>query len=282
MRALAVFVVCCITAAATEPVCAGAWLLPPGKGQAILTTTFADARKAYDAKGRLIETPAYGKFETRVYVEHGVLDWLTVVAEGGYMKFSGEAGAFDHLNLLIDEAKAGLPLSPQAPPGVRYDGLGLGAIGARTRLFTWNDCIVSLQAGVRAASPAARRFLDMRDAVQGDVRLLVGRPFELFGLPGFFDAQLGYRSHGQNGDEIRADFTLGLRPLPPILLLAQSYAGFAPRGGPAGVVAAQKFQLSAVYDMTASLSLQLGAIAAIGGVNSPAERGLISALWWRY
>jgi hypothetical protein len=256
--------------------------MPPGQGQAIVTTTFADARKAYDARGRLIETPSYRKFETSIYVEHGVLDRLTIVAEGGYMKFNGAAGPFDHLNLLIDEAKAGLPLSPQAPPGARYEGLGLGALGARTMLFTWGDYIVSLQAGVRAASPAARRFLDMRDAVQGDVRLLVGRPFELFGLAGFFDAQLGYRTRGQNGDEIRADLTLGLRPLPPILLLAQSFSGFAPRGGPAGVVAAQKFQLSAVYDMTASLSLQLGAIAALGGVNSPAERGLISALWWRY
>ena len=67
-------------------------------------------------------------------------------------------------------------------------------------------------------------------------------------------------------------------PCPQILLLAQSFSGFAPRGGPAGVVAAQKFQLSAVYDVTASLSLQIGAIAAIGGVNSPAERGLISAV----
>jgi hypothetical protein len=282
MRASATFAVFCVTAGAAQAVYAGAWLMPQGGGQAILTTTFADARKAYDANGRLIETPSYRKFETRVYVEHGVLDWLTVVAEGGYMNFRGGAGPYDHLNLLVEEAKAGLPLSLQGPPGARFEGLGLGAFGARALLLTWGDYIVSLQAGVRAASPAARRFLDMRDAVQGDVRLLVGRPFELFGLPGFIDAQLGYRSRGQNGDEIRADFTAGLRPLPPILLLAQSYSGFAPRGGPAGVFAAQKFQLSAVYDMTASVSLQIGAIAAIGGVNSPAERGLISALWWRY
>ncbi|WP_292533806.1 hypothetical protein [Methylocystis sp.] len=282
MRASSTLVVFCVTTGAAQPVSAGAWLMTPGGGQAILTTTFADARKAYDANGRLIETPSYRKFETRVYVEHGVLDWLTVVAEGGYMNFSGAAGPFDRLNLLIDEAKAGLPLSLQSPPGQRYEGLGLGAFGARALLFTWGDYIVSLQAGVRAASPASRRFLDMRDAVQGDVRLLVGRPFEIFGLPGFIDAQLGYRSRGQNGDEIRVDFTAGLRPLPPILLLAQSYSGFAPRGGPAGVVAEQKFQLSAVYDVSASLSLQIGAIAAIGGMNSPAERGLISAIWWRY
>lgn len=282
MRVLAIFIVFCFWAVAAQSAYAGAWLMPAGNGQAIVTTTFADARKAYDANGRLIQTPSYRKFETRVYVEHGLLDWLTIVAEGGYMNFHGAAGPYDHLNLLVEEAKAGLPLSLQGPSGARYDGLGLGALGARTLLFTWGDYIVSLQAGVRAASPAARRFLDMRDPVQADLRLLVGRPFEFFGFPAFVDAQLGYRSRGQNGDEIRADLTAGLRPLPPILLLAQSFSGFAPRGGPAGVVAAQKFQLSAVYDMTASLSLQIGAIAALGGVNSPAERGLISAVWWRY
>ena len=66
--------------------------MPPGNGQAIVTTTFADARKAYDANGRLIQTPSYRKFETRVYVEHGLFDWLTIVAEGGYMNFRGAAG----------------------------------------------------------------------------------------------------------------------------------------------------------------------------------------------
>ncbi|WP_246657311.1 hypothetical protein [Methylocystis sp. B8] len=256
--------------------------MPSGKGQAIVTTTFADARKAYDSYGRLIQAPSYRKFESRVYVEHGLFDWLTIVGEGGYMNFHGAAASYDRLSLLIDEAKAGLPLSLRGPSGPRYEGLGLGALGARTRLFTWGDYIVSLQAGVRAASPAARRFLDMRDPVQADLRLLVGRPFEVFGLPAFIDAELGYRSRGQNGEEIRADFTAGFRPLAPVLILAQSFSAFAPRGGAAGLVAAQKFQLSAIYDATASLSLQIGAIAAVGGVNSPAERGLISALWWRY
>lgn len=281
MRAAVVFSFC-IAVAPGGPARGGAFLYPEGRGQIIVTTTFADARKAYDARGRLIETPSYGKFETRAYLEHGLTDWLTLVGEGSHMNFRGAASRFDHLNLLIDEAKAGLPLSLQPPAGPRYEGLGLGAFGARIRLFAYGDYIVSLEGSLRAASPAARRFLDMRDALQPDARLLVGRPFEFFGLPGFFDAQIGYRARGQNGDEIRADFSGGLRPLPRLLVLAQSFSAIAPRGGVASVMAAQKFQLSAIFDATASLSLQLGAIAALGGVNSPAERGLISALWWRY
>lgn len=272
----------CIAVATSGTARAGAFLYPQGRGQIIVTTTFADARKAYDARGRLIETPSYRKFETRAYLEHGLTDWLTLVGEGGYMNFHGASAPLDPLNLLVDEAKAGLPFLLPPRAGLRYQGLGLGAFGARIRLFVYGDYFVSLEGSLRAASPAARRFLDMRDALQPDARLLVGRPFEFFGMPGFLDAQIGYRARGQNGGEIRADVSGGIRPLPSVLLLAQSFSAMAPRGGVAGVMAAQKFQLSAIFDATASLSLQLGALAALGGVNSPAERGLISALWWRY
>lgn len=266
----------------TLPARAGAWLYPEGAGQVIVTTTFADARKAYDAQGRLIETPPYRKFEARAYVEHGVTDWLTFVGEGSYLNFKGAPSPVDHLNLLINEAKAGLPLSQIGPPGLNYGGVGVGAAGARVKLFEYGAFIFSFEASLRAAPREARRFLDMRDTVQADARVLIGRPFEVFGLHGFFDAQIGYRSRGQNGDEIRADLTAGIRPTDQLLLMAQSFSAAAPRGGIATLVAAQKFQLSAVYDFTPRLSAQVGVVSALGGVNSPVERGVISALWWRY
>lgn len=282
MRAF--FVLCSLACAvfAAAPARAGAWLYPAGNGQVIVTTTFADARKAYDARGRLIATPSYRKFEARVYVEHGITDWLNFVGEGGYMDFSGAASPTNHLNQLIAEAKARLPLTLKPPPGPQYEGLGLGSAGARLRLFTYGDYVFALEASLRAASPEARRFLDMRDPVQIDARFLIGRPITVFGLKGFIDTQIGYRSRGQNGDELRADFTAGLRPWDRLLVMAQSFSAFAPRGGVATFVAAQKLQLSAVYDVTPSLSVQLGGVTALSGANSPAERGVISALWWRY
>jgi protein XagA len=264
------------------PARGGAWLYPQGEGQLIVTTTFADARNAFDARGRLIKTPSYRKFETRTYVEHGLTDWLTFVAEGGAMRFRGAPAPMDHLDQLIAEAKAGLPLSVRGPPGIGYEGLGLGAAGARMRLFTQGDYIFSFESSLRAASPKARRFLDMRDALQLDARFLMGRPFRLWEMTGFVDAQIGYRSRGQNGDEMRVDLTAGLRPMDRLMVMAQSFSAIAPRGGVATFVAAQKFQLSLIYEATPAIALQLGAVAALGGVNSPAERGAISALWWRY
>lgn len=273
----AIIWLCC-----ASPVVAGAWLYPQGEGQLILTTTFADARDAYDAVGKLVRTPSYRKFETRAYLEHGVTDWLTFAAEGAAMRFRGAPTPGDHLDLLIEEAKAGLPLTIRAPQGTQYQGLGIGAVGVRLRLFSYGDYIFSVEGGLRSASAEARRFLDMRDAAQFDVRLLMGRPFELFGMTGFIDTQVGLRTRGQNGDEIRMDLTAGIRPTARWMLMAQSFSAVAPRGGMAGLVAAQKFQLSAVYELTPALSLQIGGVTALSGVNAPAERGIVSAVWWRY
>ena len=51
---------------------AGAFLQPPGEGVAILSTSFAEAHKAYDSLGRLVSAPAYDKLETQLYVEYGL------------------------------------------------------------------------------------------------------------------------------------------------------------------------------------------------------------------
>ena len=283
MRVLA----CCVLVAAfayagSTVARAGAWLWPENHGQVMLTTTFADAEKAYDSKGRLVATPPYRKFETQLYVEHGVADGLTFIGEGAAMDFSGAPETTIDLARSIAEAKAGSLISTERSPGLHYRGLGLGAAGARLRLACFGDYILSTQATVRAASSQARRFLDMSQPVAADARLLLARFFVLAGMTGFLDSQIGVRSGGQNGPEARLDMTAGLRPLPDLLMMAQSFSAFAPRGGVAPVMAAQKFQLSAVYDVTPSISLQIGGVVAILGVNSPAERGVFSALWWRY
>jgi hypothetical protein len=188
------------------PLRAGAFLFPEREGQVIVTTTFADARKAYDSRGRLVDRPRDDKFETRAYVEYGLTDWLTIVGEGGGINF--RAGSpLDHLNQLTVEAQLGLPRSIAPTHGPHYLGVGVSAIGGRVRLLTYDDHLVSFEPSLRAATPLARRFLDMRDDAQDDARILVGKPVEVFGLAGFVAMQFGYRARGQNGDEVRADFT---------------------------------------------------------------------------
>ena len=135
---------------------------------------------------------------------------------------------------------------------------------------------------MRAATPSSRVFLDMERALQFDARLQLGRSLSLFGVAGFLDTQLGYRSQGQNGDELRADITLGLRLVPRLLLLAQSFSTASLRATQSGYIASQKLQLSAVYDISERLAFQIGVVDALAGMNSPAEMGVTSGLWLRY
>jgi hypothetical protein len=222
-----------IAVLAGSPARAGTLLFPEGQGQLIVTTTFSDASNAYDSRGRLIKTPSYRKFEVDGYVEYGAMDWLTLVGQGGGMDFQGSSGA---------------PAPLATSPAPRYAGLGLGAIGARVPLGEIAGFYFSLEGSVRAASHSAETYLDMRDFLQVDARLQMFRSLEAWGFPAFLDAQLGYRTRGQNGDEVRADLTFGVRPKADVLLMAQSFSAISPWSGAANSFAAQKFEVSGVYD----------------------------------
>jgi len=265
---------------------AGAFLQRPGEGIVILSTSFADAHKAYDARGRLVAAPSYAKFETQAYVEYGLVDALTFVAESSYMRFRGSDGSrqLEQLQFLTAEALAGAPLYLPAGVGggARYEGLGAGWFGGRLRLLEWGATVLSVQASLRAATPGAQTYLDMKRRLQEDARLQLGWPIEIFGISGFGEAQLGFRSSGQSGDELRGEMTFGLRPIDGVLLLAQSFIAFSPWNGSAPFMASQKAQLSAVCDVTKEVAVQIGVRASLRGVNDSAERGLLGALWYRF
>ena len=160
------FVYACV---GTSAACAGAWLWPVNHGQVILTTTFADARKAYDSNGRLVATPSYRRFETQLYLEHGVTDGLTFVGEG--------AAPFGGLTRSIDAALeravfSGMPVvkvgrgnaEGMVPitPGVFIAGSNLTANKARLLLMA---CLMKFGALPLAADPS-RPTADERKATQ--------------------------------------------------------------------------------------------------------------------
>jgi hypothetical protein len=64
--------------------------------------------------------------------------------------------------------------------------------------------------------------------------------------------------------------------------MAQSFTAIAPWPSTASSFAAQKFEVSGVYDLNRIFSVQLGFVYAPFGANAPAERGIISAVWARF
>jgi hypothetical protein len=243
---------------------AGAWLQPAGHWQLIMSGTFTASPSGFDQSGEAVDIADYEKFEFSPYFEYGVTDDITAIAQPQLRS-----------------------VSIAKPIEASHTGLGYTDLGARLRLWSDDRSVLSAQTLVRIPGVS-----DENDPAQAgstdtemDIRLLYGRAFDLGPWPAFVDTQLGYRwRQGQPADQLRLDVTLGLRPKPDILLLAQSFNTFA---APVSYNfpdedREHKIELSIVWDVTQHLSLQLGGIATIAGRNTLRERGVVAAAWWRF
>lgn len=248
---------------------AGAWTLPAGKGQAIVTGTFLKADRYFDEQGRTIRGPDYRKFEATAFIEYGLTDALTAIVSPSL-----------------------LSTRVAAPASAQYTGLGYTEIGARYRIVDRDGWIVSAQA--IAAFPGPTNPLNPAEVCcvekYADARILIGKSFMLGRWPSFVDAQAAYRLRaGAASDEVRLDLTFGIRPLPKWLFLAQSFNVLATNGlaggGLLGLLSGTRYhkvQVGAVWDFADDWSLQVAGVATLLGKDAPLERGLISGLWYRF
>lgn len=252
----------CVLAAFFAPnlAWAGAFMQAPEHGQVIAELAFSEANVAYDAFGRAGAVPAWRKFELSTYAEYGLTEAVTLIGDPSWFTFRAK------------------------PPGVSRTRLGVAEAGARVKIVEWGDSILSAQATARyaAAGRGAAEFSDMRDRAQVDVRLLLGRKMEALGLGGYVDLQIGFRSRAVFGNQLRFDATWAVRPFARTTLMLQSFTAIAPGRLGDRFMLSQKMKASVVYDLTDSLSVQVGGLIALRGVNSAAERGIVSALWWKF
>ncbi|GAC1338212.1 MAG: hypothetical protein NVSMB26_25660 [Beijerinckiaceae bacterium] len=237
----------------------GAFLEPPSQGQMILSGGFSDPIRAYDLRGRLAPISYYRKFELTAYTEYGLNDRLTLIAAPSVLDFTAK------------------------PPGESYRGIGVLEAGARVKAFEIGDTLFSVQATLRTPTNARSRiFIDTGSGLQADARVLIGRQFSVFGFPAFTSIEIGYRSPGGFGHEIRADATFGIRPIEKLLVLLQTFNIEAINPSPLFLTRSSKVELSVVYDVTERISVQLGGIVGLPGVNTTSERGIVTALWYRF
>ena len=248
---------------------AGAWTLPAGRGQVIVTGTFLKADRYFDAQGRTIRGPDYRKFEATAFIEYGLTDALTAIVSP---------------QLLATRVAV--------PTPAEYTGLGYTEIGARYRIIDRDGWVVSTQA--IAAFPGPTNPLNPAEVCcadkYADARILIGKSFMLGRWPSFVDAQAAYRLRaGVASDEVRLDLTVGVRPLPQWLFLAQSFNVLATNGlaggGLLGLLSGTRYhkvQVGAVWDFADDWSLQVAGVATLLGKNAPLERGLVSGLWYRF
>lgn len=243
---------------------AGAWTLDAGQSTAIVTGTASQADKAFDGSGNTQPIPRYSKDELQALFEYGATNWLTLM----FMP------SLQHIDIA-------------APFEAQRTGLGYTDIGGRMRLWGGDSWVLSAQTTFRIpgtfdkSNVAAIGYTDP----EVDVRALFGYAFNAGTWPAFVDVQVAQRFRmGGPPDEFRADVTLGLRPAERWLLLAQSFNVISEGAGDWGYpsYAYYKLQLSAVYAVTPSLSLQLGAFTTYWGRNALQENGLVLGAWYQF
>ena len=247
---------------------AGAWTLPAGTGETAVTATATTATSGFDANGNLAPTPRYNKLELQGLLEYGLTDEFTAIVEPG----------LQHVDIA-------------APTSAQRTGLGYTEFGGRYRFLQGDSpsgsWVLSGQATVRlpgtgeSSNPAAIGYTD----VEADFRGLFGRSFTLAGKPAFVDLELAQRFRSAGApNELHADATLGVQVTPQWMLLAQSFNVVSEGSGSPvfGSYDYFKLQLSAVYALTPTWSLQFGGITTYAGRNALQENGVILGVWHRF
>jgi hypothetical protein len=254
--------------ASSSPALAGAWTLPAGQGELVVTDTSSSGDRVFDSAGALRAAPRYNKLELQGVVEYGVTDQLTVMA----------APSLQHVDI--------------ADPAARRTGLGYTELGGRYRIAngalangdTWvfsGQTTLRLPGTFDRSNPAAIGYTDP----EMDVRGLLGYGFAVGSSPAFIDIEMAQRFRLDSApNEFRADATFGVRPAAGWLLLAQSFNVVSEGAGTWGLPSYHyhKLQLSAVYDVTKTLSLQVGGFTAYAGRNALQENGLILGAWYKF
>lgn len=244
---------------------AGAWTLPEGIGQWLVTFTGSSATNYFNGSGGLAPGPRYNKDELSALIEYGLTDRLTGILNPG----------LQHVDI-------------GAPVSASRTGLGYTEFGARYGFIEEPTWVVSGQATLRipgtdqTSNPAAIGYTD----VEADIRALLGHNFAVGDVPAFFDVQVAERVRTAGApSEFRADGTLGVKVFPHWLLLAQSFNVVSEGPGVSiygGSYDYEKLQLSVLYTVAPNWWLQGGGFSTYAGRNALQENGAIVGLWHQF
>jgi protein XagA len=249
---------------ATVRAMAGAWTLDAGAAQGAVVGDASSADHIFGDDRTMTATPRYNKAELQGFFEYGATDWLTLML----------LPSLQHIDIA-------------GPVDARRTGLGTTEFGGRAKLAEADGWVASVQATLRlpgtfdTANPAAIGYTD----TQTDVRVLLGRSFTLGTWSGFFDLQTGQRFRSEGApDEWHTDVTFGIRPDANWMVLVQSFNVVSEGAGSWGFPSYDYFkvQLSAVYQLTPTLSLQFGGFSTVMGRNALQENGIVLGTWMKF
>jgi hypothetical protein len=243
---------------------ASAWNEPVGTGLVIGDVTFSGGAHYFNGLGRLAPATLYEKHDLFGYLEYGLTDQVMILLKPDLMTTAVGASNAAH-----------------------YAGLGTSEAGVQLHLLTLGSSVLaaSVSGGVPGTMSQRNPALIGNTCFDVDGRVLLGVPFRLGSWPAFVDVQAAYRdrSSGAPG-EWHADVTIGARPVPQLLVLAQSFSTLAIGKGTAWFPASSysKISLSGVFALSSAWSVQIGIFSTVGGIDALRERGFQTGLWYRF
>ncbi len=238
---------------------AQAFVQEKGHGRVISSLLWSNSDKGFDDNGRVVDIADYRTTEVYLLGEYGVTEDLTALLIPSFRDVSVRGGRDS-------------------------TGLGYTDVGARYRVAGAPNFVVSLQGLVRIPGQQRRDILAQvgQTDTEVDLRTQAG-----FTSPrgNFTIIEAGYRLRtGDPANDFKLDATVGIRAAPRLLLLASSYNTISDGRG-RGVFARNRYHnlyLSAAYDVTSAVTLQLGAQGTIAGRNALRQRGAFAGAWFRF
>ncbi len=249
-----------------QPLHAGAWTMPEGKGQVILQGSALSSSQSFGPKSDLYSSRPFEKVEVNLVFEYGWNDWLTLIAAPQFL--------YVHLG---------------APGSSTYSGPGYSDVGARVRLWQDDSRVFSAQSVLRISGTghsSSAAAVGNEDA-ELDLRLLAGFSFNLFGRASYLDLAVAERLRfGDPPDEFRLDATLGVRTAPRWQLLLQSFNVVSQGAGKGPYFNRSyeyyKMQVGAAWEFTPTVTLQGSMVSTVFARNAPLENGMVLSAIYKF
>ena len=244
----------------------GAWTLPEGETQIIVSAQASVSGTEFDERGQIRKRVRFDKAEMRMDAEYGITDWATA-------------------NIKTSLQRLGDPSAPTE----RYTEVLDFEVAARLRVLRAGPLILSGETRVYVPGPSAeveqskRTDLGTRDPAYEGVALM-GIGFDLWGVGLFSDVQFGARSTlFRDRVDLRGDVTLGVKPTPNWEIYAQAF-NFREIQTPEGAPRRQyhKVQVSTLHRFGKRYGLQTGLFRTIAGRSVVREQGGLLSLWVRF
>lgn len=236
---------------------AGAWPQAPGDTQVIVMLDSAQASRVFDLNGdTLLPVETWEQDEVTVFVDRGLTPRLTVTGKLTYKSYATQTDSFSGLNFL--------------------------ELGGRYTLYQGDTYVFAVGASIIGGGEGRRSDFDLsgRQGTDYDLRVYGGRNVTLWGMDGFVTLEMARHLRENEAHQWRMDATVGLRPSPKWLLMAQTFAGRTDEES-WGYAQWTNSQFSVVrrFGTDNQTSLQLALRRTVTGRNVPVSNAVVVALW---